>query len=59
MLARAETQEVPSTDLIDVTVLDAVTWIDSAWNEMTPNCTRQCFKKAGFLPDVLESASPQ
>ena len=40
-----------------VTVLDAVYWISQAWKEVSEDCIKNCFRKAGFtkpLPDYDE-----
>ena len=37
-----------SIDQITVTALDAIRWIDEAWNTVTSNTIRNCFRVAGF-----------
>ena len=39
-----------SIDQITVTALDAIRWIDDAWNTVTSNTIRNAFRTAGFCP---------
>jgi len=35
-----------------VTVLDAITWINFAWGILDADCIVKCFKKCGFFQEI-------
>ena len=40
-----------SNDDIKISVLDAMQWLQYAWNEVTPRTIQNCFRHVGFLAD--------
>ncbi|KAF2895268.1 hypothetical protein ILUMI_10906 [Ignelater luminosus] len=41
-----------------ISVLDAIHMVDSAWGRVTPQCIANCFKKSGMVPQCNEPAPP-
>ena len=48
MLAKTETCSKATDISRSVSVLDAIHWLSSAWNDVQPATIRKCFQKAGF-----------
>jgi hypothetical protein len=41
---------------VNITLLDSMLWIKTAWKEVTPKVIKNCFKKAGFPVDEEDEA---
>ena len=40
-----------------VTVLDAILWLTTAWNSVSPETIQKCFRKCGFSDTIVDASS--
>ena len=40
-----------------VTVLDAILWLTTAWDSVSPETIQKCFRKCGFLDAIVDASS--
>ena len=48
LIAKLSSEAQFSSESIDISVLDAIYWIERSWNEVSVKCIKNCFSKAGF-----------
>ena len=48
IISKMENNPLSGTDLLMLTVLDTIYWINRAWNDITSTCIKTCFEKCGF-----------
>ena len=41
---------------VNVTVLDALGWIDQAWRDVSPETIKKCFQRCGFGTTIEQTA---
>ena len=44
-----ETNSLSQISSTEINVLDAIYWVISSWEEVSPTCISNCFRKAGFI----------
>lgn len=62
LIAQVEAGNPGAAKVEDISVLDAVHWIGRAWNAVSAECVRNCFRKAGFtlhpVNEVIAAEEP-
>jgi len=49
LISQIETNSLSQISSTEINVLDAIYWVISSWEEVSPTCISNCFRKAGFI----------